>query len=150
MSNTTKDRVFVGLQITLFFVFVLNVNFGRFKIAWVIELICFIISFIGILLIISALFQLRQSISPFPTPSKNASLITSGIFKYIRHPIYSGIVLLFMSIGVYYGSVYKILIAFLIFGVLYLKSIHEEKLLLERFPEYLSYKHRTGRFFPNI
>jgi protein-S-isoprenylcysteine O-methyltransferase Ste14 len=150
MSNSTKDRIFVSLQIILFFVFALNVNLGRFEIARVIELICFIFVFIGILLIISALFQLRKSIFPFPTPSKNASLITSGIFKYIRHPIYCGIVLLFLSIGVYYGSVYKILISFFIFGVLYLKSIHEEKLLLERFPEYLSYKNRTGRFFPNI
>lgn len=150
MSNTTKDRVFVSLQIILFFAFILNVNLGIFELSLIIQLICFVFGLIGVLLITIALIQLRKSITPFPTPLKNASLITSGIFKYLRHPIYSGIILLFLSSGVYYGSVYKILISFLIFGLLYLKTIHEEKLLEEKFSEYLSYKNKTGRLFPNI
>ena len=150
MSNSMKDRIFVSLQIILFFVFTLNINLGRFKIAGIIMVICFIFAFIGILLIIISIIQLRHSISPFPAPLKNASLITSGLFHYIRHPIYSGIILLFLSIGVYYGSVYKILIFILILGVLCLKSVHEEKLLQERFPEYQLYKNKTGRFFPKI
>lgn len=150
MSNAIKDRIFVVLQIILFFVFILNLNFGDFEVSKIIQLFCIVVGAIGFIIIIISIFQLRRGISPFPTPTKNATLITVGLFKYMRHPIYSGIILLFLSAGIYHGSVFKILISFLIFGLLYLKSIHEEKLLLMRFKEYHIYKDKTGRFFPKM
>ncbi len=140
----------MSLQIILFFAFVFKVNFGEFELIPVIQLFCIGFGLLGVLLIIIALLQLQDSISPFPTPSKNASLITSAIFKHIRHPIYTGIILILFSTGFYLGSVYKISIALLVFVLLHFKAIYEEELLLDRFSEYHLYMKKTGRFFPKL
>ena len=62
--------------------------------------------FLGFLIIMIALFimlmsikDLGRNLSPFPRPITNGNLITSGIYRFIRHPMYYSLILL--SFGVF-------------------------------------------------
>ena len=62
--------------------------------------------FLGILIIIIAfiimLFSIKdlgRNLSPFPRPIKNSDLVTTGIYRFIRHPMYYS--LTFISVGVF-------------------------------------------------
>ena len=62
--------------------------------------------FLGILIIIIAFIimlvsikDLGRNLSPFPRPINNSNLVTSGIYRFTRHPMYYS--LIFISIGVF-------------------------------------------------
>jgi protein-S-isoprenylcysteine O-methyltransferase Ste14 len=109
-----------------------------------------VIAFFGGIIITLALLQLNKNLSPFPTPKDSASLLQNGLYKYMRHPIYTGIILLFSGYSVYQNSVYKLLISVFLVILFYLKSNYEEQRLEQKFPNYQRYKDKTGRFFPWI
>jgi protein-S-isoprenylcysteine O-methyltransferase Ste14 len=79
-------------------------------------------------------------------------LITSGIYKYIRHQIYLGSIILFASIGIAIGSLVVTLIIFLLWSILMWDRINlEEKLLTEKFgDEYIKYKNGTKKLIPYL
>lgn len=118
------------------------------KLSATLQRIGLILSFFGGLIILLALLQLNKNLSPFPTPKNNSTLLENGLYKYTRHPIYSGIILLFIGFSVYQNSWYKLLISLLLVILFYLKSVYEEQRLEQKFPEYKNYKTKTGRFFP--
>ena len=150
MNLKAKDIAYVGLQFTLFLSFLLDYSLLRFRLpVWTDHLLLPLI-LIGAGVVILALLQLKTNLSIFPTPLKGSNLITHGLFKYTRHPIYSGILLSAFSLALYLGSSYKLIIAFLLLLLFYFKSSYEEKLLLQKFPKYHEYMKRTGRFLPGI
>lgn len=95
---------------------------------------------------IVALLQLNTKISPFPSPLTSSKLITNGAFRISRHPIYTALILSGFGYALFVASIYKILIALVLFLLFYFKSDYEEKLLGQKFPEYKNYKKRTRRF----
>nr|WP_315147284.1 methyltransferase [uncultured Flavobacterium sp.] len=94
--------------------------------------------------------KLNKNLSPFPTPKNNVTLLENGLYKYARHPIYTGIILLVIGFSVYQNSWYKLLISLLLIILFYLKSTYEEERLEQKFPDYKNYKTKTRRFFPLI
>ncbi len=150
MNLGIKDFVFVGVQFLLFVAYVFDVGFWKFDIPRPIEIGFLITAVVGALVILLALIQLNTSLSPFPSPKTNAELIRSGVYKYVRHPIYCGILILLFSYGLYTTSSYKLGIALILYALFYFKSAYEEERLEEAFTEYKSYKKNTGRFFPKI
>lgn len=97
-----------------------------------------------------ALFNLDKSLTPFPTPKSNSELITSGLYKYVRHPIYTGILLTVFGYGFYSESVSRLTISVLLLILFYFKTNYEEQKLSQKYPEYGAYKARTGRFIPGL
>jgi protein-S-isoprenylcysteine O-methyltransferase Ste14 len=72
-------------------------------------------------------------------------LVTSGIYSKIRHPLYSGTVLIYLGIGLFLKSIIGLIstIILLVPLVVYL-SIEEEKILLKKYgKKYLEYKKKT-------
>jgi protein-S-isoprenylcysteine O-methyltransferase Ste14 len=105
---------------------------------------------IGVLTVAIALLQLNINLSPFPSPKSNSSLIKTGLYKFIRHPIYTGIILTTFGYGLYTDSFYKILISIGLYILFYFKSEYEEERLTKKFTDYKIYKKSTGRFFPQF
>lgn len=97
-----------------------------------------------------AVLHLNIHLSPFPSPLLGAKLVETGIYKLVRHPIYTGLILAFYGYAVITDSGYRLLIATLLFVLFYIKSLYEEKCLIEKFPNYTEYKKRSGRFFPGL
>jgi protein-S-isoprenylcysteine O-methyltransferase Ste14 len=86
----------------------------------------------------------------WPKPSDDAKLVTDGVFKRMRHPVYTGLLLVGYGIGIASGPVPQLFFAIALHVVLRYKSELEEKFLAEKFPEYPNYVSRTGRFFPKV
>lgn len=149
MQANKKDYIFVSLQLLLFIAFV-------FKVEWSLELSTemetfgFILFLLGGILVLISLLQLNKNLSPFPTPKADAALIQTGLYKYIRHPIYTSILILLLGYSIYQNSFYKLMITAVLGVLFYFKSKYEEKQLALKFPEYLVYKNKTGRFLPKI
>ena len=82
----------------------------------------------------------------------NHQLITTGIYKYIRHPIYLGALLQYVSIGISVGSLIMTSLAFVYWWIMMMDRIGlEERLLTEKFrEEYLEYMKRTKKLIPYI
>lgn len=149
MKKNYKDYWFVVIQFVLFFCFIFDFDWSM-KLGLTIQKIGLGFAVFGGIIITLALLQLNKNLSPFPTPKNNATLLENGMYKYSRHPIYSGIILLFLGYSLYQNSVYKLLISLLIVILFYLKSNYEEQRLEQKFPDYKNYKTKTGRFFPLI
>lgn len=149
MPINKKDYIFVFLQFLLFIAFI-------FKVDEALELPGEIVSFgiflffIGGLLILISFLQLNKNLSPFPTPKAKSELIQTGIYKYIRHPIYTGIILVFFGFSFFYSSGYKLVISIALTLLFNFKSKYEESCLEEKFSTYKSYRDKTGRFLPKI
>jgi protein-S-isoprenylcysteine O-methyltransferase Ste14 len=114
-------------------------------------------SVIGIVAIVIAggvaargIWDLRASLSPFPTPIAGAPLVQSGAYRLIRHPIYSGLVVGAIGWGLATGSISAIATAGLLFLLLAAKSHREEAWLAAAHPEYAAYQRRTKRLIPWI
>ena len=86
----------------------------------------------------------------WPKPVDSAKLVTSGVFKRMRHPVYAGLLLLAYGIGLGSGPTPQLFFAIALHLVLSKKAALEETLLAEKFPEYPEYVARTGRFFPKV
>ena len=150
MRIKTKDIVYVSIQFILFAGYPFEVKKLRFDLPDFMDFILLPIIAAGIAIIVVSILQLNKNLSPFPTPKENSALITTGLFSKIRHPIYSGILLLVFSFALYQNSGDKILISSLLLILFYFKTGYEEKQLSLKFPEYKNYKKAAGRFFPKI
>jgi protein-S-isoprenylcysteine O-methyltransferase Ste14 len=81
---------------------------------------------------------------------ENPELVTKGPYSYIRHPIYSGILLAMFGATLITGLSW--FVAFVIFGCYFIYSaVQEEKIMLKAFPnQYPEYKKKTKMFIPFI
>jgi protein-S-isoprenylcysteine O-methyltransferase Ste14 len=84
----------------------------------------------------------------FTIMTEARELISHGIFRYVRHPLYTGhFIMFFGSLLLRLHIVSMALYALFCIGQIVRAKI-EEKTLVQTFPEYSSYKDRTGMFFP--
>lgn len=102
----------------------------------------------GAIVAARGLWDLRDSLSPFPRPVAGAPLVESGAYRLIRHPIYSGLVLAALGWGIVTGSVLAIAGAVLLFLLFAGKSQREEAWLVAVHPGYRAYQSRTRRLIP--
>lgn len=110
----------------------------------------------GVLLVggfvIAALAGLRlgPNLTPLPIPKDDGALVTAGLYRYARHPIYTGVLVAAAGLVAAQASPAHIVGWVLLWGVLTLKAVGEEKMLAEKYEGYAEYSKRTGRFFPQL
>lgn len=81
------------------------------------------------------------------TPSHQ--LIQTGPYKYVRHPIYSGLIFGMIGTFIIIGEIWMLIMLFVTLFALIPKSYSEEKLLLQMFPAaYQQYKKKVKAFVP--
>lgn len=97
---------------------------------------------------VRGVFDLGRGLSPMPLPSPRGSLVTTGIYRTMRHPLYADLVLLAVGYSIYRQSLPALLLVVPLAWLLKGKAICEERLMLARYPDYADYIKRTGRFFP--
>jgi len=117
----------------------------------ILDVIGIVITIAGLLIAIVARRTLADNWSSDVELKKDHKLITKGAYKYVRHPIYTGITLMGIGSIIVDQSLlvtlfYLGMVAFLIY-----KMQKEEKLLLKHFPkEYPGYMKKTKALFPFI
>jgi protein-S-isoprenylcysteine O-methyltransferase Ste14 len=88
--------------------------------------------------------------TPFPRPRDGSRLVTRGIYAWVRHPLYTSVMLASLGWAAIWQSAPSLLAALVLIPFFDAKSRREEHWLRERFPEYAGYERRTRRFIPRI
>ena len=98
---------------------------------------------ISIVIMLIAIKDLGSNLSPFPRPIKNSNLVTEGIYRFIRHPMYYS--LIFISFGVFTIklSIYYLCLSISLSLIIKLKIVLEEQYLNTKFKNYLLYKNEV-------
>ncbi|CAB4642295.1 unannotated protein [freshwater metagenome] len=104
----------------------------------------------GILVAGAAGVRLGPALTPTPIPKDGVALVTTGVYRWVRHPIYTGVLLAAFGLVVLGASGVHILGWLALFVVLSAKASGEEKMLSERHPGYARYASRTGRLIPKF
>lgn len=91
----------------------------------------------------------RALIHASPDPDPAASMVDVGIYSWVRHPVYTGVILGSFGLALLRGSFWTIAVAAVLSLFYYLKSRYEETLLMRAFPGYSAYRLRAGRLVPN-
>ncbi|WP_025916310.1 isoprenylcysteine carboxylmethyltransferase family protein [Herminiimonas sp. CN] len=91
-----------------------------------------------------------RTLSVLPEPRSGGELVTRGIYRHVRHPMYLGVLLCSLAACLAYGSMAKWGLLALLAGVLAVKIRREERLLLARFPAYAAYRQKTGALIPYL
>jgi protein-S-isoprenylcysteine O-methyltransferase Ste14 len=85
------------------------------------------------------------------TVRKNASLVTGGPYRWVRHPMYMGVASLVLAASLITGNLVIALLGTGTVAMQVLRVPTEEAKLVERFGDaYRDYASRTGRFFPRL
>lgn len=104
----------------------------------------------GAAIAVLAGLRLGPNLTPTPLPKEDGELVTAGFYQYVRHPIYTGVLLAAAGVLVFQASIAHIVGFVLVWGVLTLKALGEENMLAEKYEGYASYATRTGRFLPRV
>jgi len=100
--------------------------------------------------LIATLLLLVWGIRSLPPTTRGKVLVTSGAFKYLRHPLYAAFLLFFnFGLAILINNWIYIVWAIVLHGVWHLNIRSEEELMKQEFPqEYVEYCATTGRFVP--
>lgn len=109
-----------------------------------------ILVMMGVVVAALAGMRLGPNLTPLPIPKAEGELITGGFYRHVRHPIYTGVLLAAAGVVVFQASLAHIIGFVLLWLVLTVKALGEERMLTEKHEGYTEYAARTGRFFPRL
>ena len=96
-------------------------------------------------------FQVNRAlVNVSPEPNASNRLVQSGIYGFIRHPIYSGVMLAGFGAALAHGHIAGIGITLVLCAFFAYKSTFEERWLSQVYSEYAEYRSRAGRFWPKL
>ena len=106
--------------------------------------------FLGILIIIIAFIimlvsikDLGRNLSPFPRPIKNSNLVSTGIYRFTRHPMYYSLILISFGVFITKLSIYFLFLSTSLALIIKFKIALEEQYLNNKFKNYLFYKNEV-------
>ena len=103
----------------------------------------FLIIIIAFIILLVAIKDLGRNLSPFPRPIYNSNLVTKGVYRFARHPMYYS--LIFISFGVFITklSIYYLFLSSSLILIIKFKIALEEQYLKNKFKNYLFYKNEV-------
>ena len=103
---------------------------------------------VGVVLAGRGLRDLGGALTPLPRPRHDAELVERGIYGYVRHPVYGGLIVCAFGFALLTASLLGLLVACVVAVFFSLKSRREEVWLVLHFSGYAAYRQRTRRFIP--
>ena len=103
----------------------------------------FLIIIIAFIILLVAIKDLGRNLSPFPKPIKNSNLVTKGIYRFTRHPMYYSLILISFGVFITKLSIYYLFLSISLSLIIKFKIALEEKYLNNKFKNYLLYKNEV-------
>jgi protein-S-isoprenylcysteine O-methyltransferase Ste14 len=91
-----------------------------------------------------------RAFTAFPYPRPDGSLVETGAYRLVRHPLYAGLILGGVGYSIVRASPLGLAATAALFVVLDLKRRREETWLVERFPGYGAYRRRSRALIPYL
>ena len=108
------------------------------------------IGLLACLIMAIAAINLGKNFTPLPHPKDNSVLIQTGLYQYVRHPIYFGVLLATLAWLLIFPGVYILAYSICLFLLFDIKARREEVWLEERFPSYKDYQARVKKLIPGV
>ena len=108
------------------------------------------IQLVGIIILILSLYDLRKSLTALPMPTKKGQLQVHGLYRYVRHPMYVGVLALSLGVAVAGNTWQHYLLFAALYALFHYKARYEETLLVAAYPGYKAYMQKTPRFIPRL
>jgi protein-S-isoprenylcysteine O-methyltransferase Ste14 len=147
-------------KVIVFFLFVafiallvlppLNVRFGWSRVPWYVSVlgdVLFAVSFY--------IFYLVSKVNTYAAGNvrveEGQKVISTGMYGTVRHPMYSGALILLVAAPLALGSWWSLLLIPVFLLILYFRAVNEEKVLARDLPGYTEYMHKVRyRLIPYI
>ena len=151
-SATLKDLSWVTVQLVLLAALLFMPAFGLLTFLVPLRPLGLLVGFAGLALSGLATWQLHagRSLTPMPSPRMGAALLTSGLYRRVRHPVYSGLLVWAFGMAISAASGLHFVLFVLLWIFFNAKAAHEERLLAQVFSSYPEYASRTPRFFSSL
>jgi len=151
-SSLIIFRIFIPLSLFIsLFVFLMKWDIFKFN-SLIIVVIGFVLFFIGLIIRWIAIISLGNAFTVKVTILKDQNLNTNGIYKYIRHPSYTGLLLYYLGLGLLmsnYLSIFILVFSSIIIVMIRIKT--EEKVLVDHFKsDYINYQKKTYKIIPFV
>jgi protein-S-isoprenylcysteine O-methyltransferase Ste14 len=101
------------------------------------------------LLALAGAVRLGTGLTASPLPSDRAELRTTGVYAWVRHPIYAALLLGGAGVVLLAARPSRIWVWLALLALLWGKSVLEERALTRRFPDYQGYAANTPRLLPS-
>ena len=151
MTDKTRGYSLVAGQFLLLIgLFVIPSNQEMLVVSPWLPQLSFVFLIPAVFILLLSFLGLGSSLTANPVPKEKAELVTDGLYKLVRHPIYTGLLLLGLSLVLTAGVFPHVLVWLLLVVLLNFKARFEESLLMKKYPEYVEYAAKTGRFIPRL
>jgi protein-S-isoprenylcysteine O-methyltransferase Ste14 len=97
---------------------------------------------------LSGVRDLGRNLTPRPVPRDGGTLVTTGIYARLRHPLYASLMAMGFGWPLLWSSTAGLGLAVVLCAFLHAKARHEETHLCQHFPDYASYMRRVPRYLP--
>ncbi|HEY9603734.1 MAG TPA: isoprenylcysteine carboxylmethyltransferase family protein [Allocoleopsis sp.] len=144
------DKYFLyGLQL-LFLAWIVIMPIDAKRYEWTTDFPLWLKSLGGIGLLISFFFLYRSfTDNTFLSPlvriqtERNQQVVSTGVYRFVRHPMYLGAIFLFIGTPILLGSQYGVLMGLVISFLLVARIFGEEKMLVEELDGYEDYRNQV-------
>jgi protein-S-isoprenylcysteine O-methyltransferase Ste14 len=104
----------------------------------------------GLCIYLAAHLSLRSNWSMMASVKQGQHLVQSGVYSYVRHPMYASMFLIVPGSGLLISNYLMLISLPLIAVIYYFRARQEEKLLSIHLPGYAAYMLRTRMFIPGV
>ena len=140
-----KSYLLVSLQLlTIGYLLVSGDAIPKHWILWILQLFAVSIGLWAVAIMSTSKFNVS------PEVRDDASLISTGIYRFIRHPMYTSVLLIGLGLLINDFSWFRAGVYVLLFIVLVTKLFYEESMLIAHFPQYRNYIRHNWRLVPFI
>lgn len=146
-SSKRKASALVALQFLFLLLLVVNPFDVLFEVERIISLTLYLFA---TLILASAAIALGSALTASPIPKDDAELVTRGIYKRVRHPMYSALLLIGLGLLLSTFNLFSLIVYLALISLLLEKSKYEDALLAARHRDALRYQASTGRFLPKF
>jgi len=150
-------QIFIFILFSSFVIWFLIMPLDGQRFIWTINFASWLEAF-GLLLLFGSAFLLFRSYkdNSFVSPlvriqSDRNQVICTGVYRFVRHPMYLGGIMLFLGVPLLLGSIYGIIVGIFLSLIFVARLIGEEKMLILELEGYPDYKDKVKyRLIPYI
>lgn len=157
-NQKTWDKYFIYLIIIIYTVWFTIMPLDAKRFGWTAEFPLWLKALGGVGLLISFFFLYRSyTDNTFLSPliriqtERKQQVVSTGVYGFVRHPMYLGSILMFLGVPMLLGSKYGILVGSALSLLLIVRILGEEKMLVQELEGYSDYKKKVKyRLIPFI